>query len=131
MGWTPHRLRNGQEHGGSEQRIWRKIHVEIDEKTLKVRAVDVTDSNIGDARILPELLDKIWLEKKIGSVTGDGFCDTRRYHDSIAGCGAHTVIPPRKNAKTWKTVTTGAVAPNEALRASTYVGRASSRRWSG
>ena len=41
------------------------------------------------------------------------------------------VIPPRKNAKPWKTVTAGAVARNEALRASKYLGRALWRRWSG
>ena len=40
-------------------------------------------------------------------------------------------IPPRKNAKPWKTVTAGAVARNEALRASKYLGRAIWRNWSG
>ena len=41
------------------------------------------------------------------------------------------MIPPRKNAKPWKTETAGAVARNEALRASKYLGRALWRRWSG
>ena len=45
--------------------------------------------------------------------------------------GAAAVIPPRKNAKPWKAVTAGAVARNEALRASKYLGRALWRRWSG
>ena len=45
--------------------------------------------------------------------------------------GAHDVIPPRKNAKPWKTETAGAVARNEALRASKHLGRALCRRWSG
>ncbi|WP_024842421.1 transposase, partial [Paracoccus pantotrophus] len=40
-------------------------------------------------------------------------------------------IPPRRNAKTWKTITAGAVARNEALRASRYLGRTLWRRWSG
>jgi len=40
-------------------------------------------------------------------------------------------LPPCKNAKPWKTVTVGAVARNEALRASKYLGRALWRRWSG
>ncbi|MBL3553445.1 transposase, partial [Rhodovulum sulfidophilum] len=57
--------------------------------------------------------------------------DTRKCHDAIADRGAHAVIPPRKNAKPWKTVTAGAVARNEALRASKYLGRAIWRRWSG
>ena len=40
-------------------------------------------------------------------------------------------LPPRKNAKPWKTVTAGAVARNENLRAAKYLGRALWRRWSG
>ena len=44
---------------------------------------------------------------------------------------AHTVIPPRKNAKPWQTVTPCAAARNEILRASKYLGRALWRRWSG
>ena len=46
-----------------------------------------------------------------------GAYDTRKCHDAIADRGAHSVIPPRKNAKPWKTVTAGALARNEALRA--------------
>lgn len=41
------------------------------------------------------------------------------------------MIPPRKNAKPWKAITAGAVARNEALRTSKYLGRALWRRWSG
>jgi len=44
---------NARKHGGSKRRIWRKIHIGIDEETLEVRAVEVTGSNIGDAPVLP------------------------------------------------------------------------------
>jgi hypothetical protein len=64
-------------------------------------------------------------------VTADGAYDTRKRHDAIAERGAHAVIPPRKNAKPWNAITAGAVARNEALRASKYLGRALWRRWSG
>ncbi len=63
-------------------------------------------------------------DETIGSVTADGAYDTRKCHDAIADRGAHAVIPPRKNAKPWKIVTAGAVARNEALRASKDLGRA-------
>ena len=96
----------------------------IDEETLEVRAGEVTSKDVGDAPMLPELLSQIPREQEIGSVTADGACDTRKCHDAIAERGAHAVIPPRKNAKPWKTVTAGAVARNEALRASRYLGRA-------
>lgn len=48
---------NARRHGGPKRRIWRKIHIGIDEETLEVRAVDVTTSNIGDAPVLDELLN--------------------------------------------------------------------------
>ena len=55
--------------GRPKRRIWRKIHIGIDEETLEVRAVEVTTSNMGDAPMLPELLDQIPGDQDIGSVT--------------------------------------------------------------
>lgn len=80
---------------------------------------------------MPDLLSQIPIGGEIGSVTADGAYDTRKCHDAIADRGAHAVIPPRNNAKPWKTVTAGAVARNEALRAAKYLDRALWRRWSG
>ena len=45
--------------------------------------------------------------------------------------GAAAIIPPRKNARPWKPGTAGAIARNEALRASRRFGRTIWRRWSG
>ena len=122
---------NARKHGGPKRRVWRKIHIGIDEETLEVRAVEVTSSEVGDAPMLPELLAQIPADQGIASVTADGAYDTRKCHDAIADRGACAVIPPRKNAKPWKAVTAGAVARNEALRASKYLGRALWRKWSG
>ena len=122
---------------------WRKIHLGIDEETLEIRGVEVTSSDVGDveqanatgsrepARMLPELLDQIPPDQEIASVTADGAYDTRKCHDAIAERGAAAVIPPRRKGKPWKAVTAGAVARNEALRASKHLGRALWRRWSG
>ena len=77
-------------------------------------------------RSCPAFLCQIPEGQEIGSAYDTGNC-----LDAIADCGAHAVIPPRKNAQPWKTVTAGAVARNEALRASKYLGRALWRRWSG
>ena len=122
---------NARKHGGPKRRIWRKIHIGIDEETLEVRAVDVTDNLVGDAPILHDLLEQIPPDQMIGSVTADGAYDTRKCHEAIAARNAAAVIPPRKNAKPWKPTSPGAVARNEALRASEYLGRAIWRRWSG
>ena len=122
---------NARKHGGPKRRIWRKIHIGIDEETLEVRAVEVTTSNVGDAPMLPELLEQIPPDQVIGSITADGAYDTRKCHDAIAARRAHAVIPPRKNAKPWKPSSAGARARNEAVNASRYLGRTIWRKWSG
>ena len=86
---------NARKHGGPKRRVWRKIHIGIDEQTLEVRAVEITGSNTGDAPMLPYLLNQIPHGQKIGSVTADGAYDTRRCHSAIADRGATAVIPPR------------------------------------
>lgn len=117
-------------HGGPRRRVWRKIHLGIDEETLEIRVGEITGGHIGDAPVLPDLHSQIPIGKEIGSVTADGAYDTRKCHVAIAVRDAHAVIPPRKNAKPWKTVTAGAIARNEALRAANYLGPALWRRWS-
>ncbi len=118
-------------HGGSKRRLWRKIHIGIDEETLEVWAVEVTGRNIGDAPLLPKLLNQIPSDQDIGSVTADGAYDTRKCNEAIAARDAHAVVPPRKNAKPWKPTSAGAIARNDAVNAQRYLGRTVWRRWSG
>lgn len=122
---------NARKHGGTKRRVWRKIHIGIDEKSLEIRAAEFTTSDVGDAPMLPELLDQIPPEQQIASVTADGAFDTRKCHDAIAARGAAAIIPPRKNAKPWKPDTPGAIARNDILHTSKRVGRTIWRRWSG
>ena len=123
--------RRRRKHGGTKRRIWRKIHIGIDEKSLEIRAAKFTTSDMGDAPMLPELLDQIPPDQEIASVTADGAFDTRKCHDAIAARGAAAIIPPRKNAKPWTPDTAGAIARNDILRPSRRVGRTIWRRWSG
>lgn len=88
----------------------------IDEKALEIRAIEVSSSSIGDAPMLPDLLNQIPPDQELGSVTADGAYDTRKCHDAIAAQNAHSVIPPRKNAKLWKPDTPRARARNETAR---------------
>ena len=122
---------NARKHGGAKRRLWRNIHIGIDERTLEIRAAEFTSSDVGDAQMLPELLDQIPPEQEIATVTADGAFDTRKCHDAIAARGAAAIIPPRKNAKPWKSDAPRAVARNEILRTSKRVGRTIWRRWSG
>ena len=79
-----------------KRRVWRKIHIGIDEQTLEIRAAEFTTSDVGDAPMPPELLDHIPPEQQISNVTADGAFDTRKCHEAIAARGAAAIIPPHK-----------------------------------
>ena len=83
--------RNARNHGGAKRRVWRKIHIGIDEKTLEIRAAEFTTSNVGDAPMLPELLDQIPPDQEIGSVTADGGPRCRKAEKASRGYGAGSV----------------------------------------
>ncbi len=122
---------HARKHGGARRRIWRKVHLAVDEVTLEVRAVEITGSGVGDGPVLPDLLGQIPANEPIVSVTADGAYDTRGCRDAIANRGADAVIPPRRNAKPWEKDSPGVEARNEALRAIKRLGRTIWRRWSG
>lgn len=122
---------HARKHGGARRRVWRKVHLAIDEATLEVRAVEITGSGVGDAPVLPDLLGQIPDGEEIASVTADGAYDARGCRDAIANLGADAVIPPRRNAKPWKKESPGAAGRNEALRAIKRLGRSIWRRWTG
>lgn len=46
----------------------RKLHIGIDARTLKIRTVPFTTTNVSDSQILGDLLDQIPLEEQIDSV---------------------------------------------------------------
>lgn len=120
-----------KKHGPSKPRQWRKVHLGIDADTLEIRAIEVTGSRVGDAPMLPELLNQIPADQPIDKVSADGAYDTRSCHAAIAARSACAVIPSRKNARPWPETTPGAQARNEILHATRRLGRTIWRRWSG
>jgi hypothetical protein len=85
--------------------------------------MEVTDNSIGDAPVLPELLDQIPPAEQIASVSADGAYDTKACHEAIALRQTHAVIPTQRNAKPWKTNRPGTEARNEILHATRRLGR--------
>lgn len=120
-----------RKHGPSKPRQWRKVHLGIDAETLEIRAIEVTGAGVGDAPVLPDLLEQIADDQPIGKVSADGAYDTRACHAAIAARGAIAVIPTRRNGRPWKEDTPGADARNDILRATSRLGRKIWRRWSG
>ena len=87
-----------KKHGAEYRRQWRKVPLGIDASTLEIRAMEVTDDSIGDAPVLPALLNQIPVDEKIATVSGDGAYDTKDCHEAIALRVAYAIVPTRKNA---------------------------------
>lgn len=69
-----------KKHGPSKPRDWPKVHLGSDAETLEIRAIEITGSRIGDAPVMPDLLDQIPSDQPLGMVTADGAYDTRACH---------------------------------------------------
>lgn len=89
-----------RQHGVSKRRIWRKLHLAVDEATGEILAAVVSTNDWGDCEILPDLLNHI--EGNIEQVSVDSAYDTSDCYDTITERGAKPVIPPRKNAVIWQ-----------------------------
>lgn len=120
-----------KKHGADYRRQWRKVHLGIDAQTLEVRAIEITANSVGDAPMLPALLEQIPAKEALASVRADGAYDTKACHPAIAGRGASALIPVRKNAQPWKEGSAGARARNEILGTTKRLGRAIWKKWSG
>ncbi len=87
-------------HRGGRRRIWRKLHLGVDEHTKEIVAVEITASHVHDSLMLPSLL--IQIPGTVCQVSGDGAYDTKACYESIGQRGAKATIPPRRNAKRMK-----------------------------
>lgn len=101
-----------RQHGAGYRRVWRKLHLAVDQATHEVVAALVTASAVGDGEVLPELLDQV--EGEIGQVSADGAYDTRDCHAAVLARAADVAIPPRANAAAWPALADGRTHPRTA-----------------
>jgi hypothetical protein len=91
----------GEWHAGkyrrAGRRVWRKLHLGVDETTREILAADVTQSRVHDSRRMPALLSQI--PGTIAQVSGDRGYDTRAAYDAVLARGAVATIVPRRNAR--------------------------------
>ena len=76
-----------KKHGAEYRRQWRKVRLGIDPQTLEIRAIEVTNTSVGDAPMLPELLAQIAADEPLARVSGDGAYDTEACPAAIAQRG--------------------------------------------
>jgi hypothetical protein len=83
----------------THRRQYPKVHLAMAPGTGDIRAVNFTSSREGDSPILPDLLAQISEEEEIGTTTGDGIFDTRRWHSASRSLqGTRTARPPKSTS---------------------------------
>ena len=91
----------GEWHAGkyrrAGRRVWRKLHLGVDDATREIVAADITESRVHDSRGLPTLLARI--PGTIAQVSGDRGYDTRAAYEAVLARGAVATIVPRRNAR--------------------------------
>jgi hypothetical protein len=121
-----------RQHGISKRRTWRKLHLAVDSQTQEVVAVELTANFVGDAEVLPGLLEQVEAEEAIAAVSADGAYDTAPCYQAIRKRNAKALIPLRAGAVEWPDDEDGTPHPKTAiLRACAEQGEAEWKRTSG
>ncbi|QQX89740.1 IS5 family transposase (plasmid) [Cupriavidus necator] len=115
-----------RKHGYSKRRTWRKVHLAMDANTGQICAALMTHQDVGDADVLPELLDQLPPDTPIDTIGGDGAYDSKQCHAAIAGRAAQPSIPPRDGAMPWPEATPGAAWRNAVIDA---IAKSNRREW--
>lgn len=86
-----------RQHGISQRRTWRKLHLGIDEKTGEIISAVATTNDYHDSQVLGDILEGV--EDEIAQVSTDGAYDTNSCYEQIQQRKAQAIVPPRRNAR--------------------------------
>ena len=86
-----------RQHGYSKRRTWRKLHLGVDQASGEVLAVEMTDHETLDRRVMPALIEQV--AEPISQVSADGAYDYKACYQAIATREARASIPPRADAR--------------------------------
>jgi hypothetical protein len=89
-----------REHGYSERRTWRELHLAIGAETHEIQAVAVTEAKVDDGEEVDHLLEPI--DREVASAAADGAYDKRKVYRVLEPRTGTILIPPRSNARIWK-----------------------------
>jgi len=89
-----------RQHGYSKRRIWRKLHLGVNEATGEIIAEVLSGKNKRDGELLQKLVKQI--DSPVSQVSGDGAYDSFKNHEFLRKLGAKATIPTPKNARVQK-----------------------------
>ncbi|MGB4948992.1 MAG: IS5 family transposase [Candidatus Competibacter denitrificans] len=100
-----------RQHGTTQRRTWRKLHLAVDAGNHEVIAAELTAAFVGDAEVLPGLLEQLPPEEALASLAADGAYDTQACHQALLAHRASALIPPRAGAVAWPPLKDGQPHP--------------------
>jgi hypothetical protein len=104
----------------------------VDAQSQEIVAVELTANFVGDAEVLPDLLEQLDPEEALTSVAANGAYDTVHGHQAIRKRHAQALIPPRAGAVAWPDAEDGTPHSRTViLRVCTAQGEAEWKRLSG
>lgn len=118
-----------RKHGFGKHRTWRKLHLGIDPSTHEIVASILTENNVDDAEVVPDLLDGISCH--INSFTGDGAYDKSKVRKVLGLENIIEIIPPQHNAVLSNNEEGTSLPRDEAIKKIKELGRAEWKKQTG
>ena len=81
-----------RQHGYSKRRIWKKLHLAVDESNSQIKSVVLSDNSFKDNELFEDLLTGV--DDRISQVSADGAYDSRSCYNICKDKG----VPPRRGA---------------------------------
>lgn len=89
-----------RQHGRAGRRLWKKIHLSVDEASGEVLAVSMSEGEVADGPLLPALVEQSQQSgSRIAQASADGAYDSWANDQFLTQQGILATIPPRKGSK--------------------------------
>ena len=89
-----------RKHGSGKRRVWRKLHLSVDEASGEVLAVQMSEGDAADGPHLPRLVQESQqVGGPIGQTSADGAYDSWDNDAFLTKQGIVSTIPPRSGSK--------------------------------
>lgn len=86
-----------RQHGYTQHRMWRKLHIGMDVKSKEIVLQELTDNHIGENKLFETLLEQY--KDGYTRVGGDKGYDSFACHETIGKHGAISAVEPQRKSK--------------------------------
>lgn len=100
-------------HGKDKRRTWRKLHLAVNPDTFEIVAMELTESNRHDGKIMPKLLEDF---SSLGKVYADAAYMEKSCFDVIDSRGGTALIDLRSGTSLAKNPSPGLIQRNRIVR---------------